>query len=328
MPRPQQQQYMRRRHFISAHAQATSPTRNGLLLACEPCRRRKVACDHTLPVCQRCIARHAPERCVYIPEKRISRGLGRIINRLHSQTLSLSATTPLPVAAESDLGYMGPSSAVNFLHEAQELLESPSAGPNEAAAEGQILARDLEIGVEVLACIPDAATCKTLLTTYCSPVDSWIPAAAAHIADSLWSSFDLHLREPRSRQALEQMALCLCRTSCQTLEERQERGDAWLESFSGSNIRWEAVGILFARWATGTMQSHGGMPASNQKTWSTIKASVEDYVRCIKACLDLCRKEKGGNTLILYLLIKYTHLTSVVYGDASKSLRTSGAVED
>ncbi len=41
--------------------------RNGKEQACEPCRLTKIACDHSLPVCHRCIRRKVPSKCVYLP---------------------------------------------------------------------------------------------------------------------------------------------------------------------------------------------------------------------------------------------------------------------
>ncbi|EGR51322.1 N-terminal binuclear Zn cluster-containing protein [Trichoderma reesei QM6a] len=40
--------------------------RNGRPQACEPCRRRKVACDHRLPICSRCIRKSTPQSCRYL----------------------------------------------------------------------------------------------------------------------------------------------------------------------------------------------------------------------------------------------------------------------
>jgi hypothetical protein len=40
-------------------------SRNGRRLACRPCRRRKLACDHGQPVCQRCQRAKTASLCVY-----------------------------------------------------------------------------------------------------------------------------------------------------------------------------------------------------------------------------------------------------------------------
>ncbi|KAL7919118.1 N-terminal binuclear Zn cluster-containing/DNA binding domain-containing protein [Trichoderma austrokoningii] len=48
---------------------------NGRMQACDPCRSRKVACDHQQPICRRCIGRGQEDECVYtssIPRKPLS----------------------------------------------------------------------------------------------------------------------------------------------------------------------------------------------------------------------------------------------------------------
>lgn len=41
--------------------------RNGKEKACEPCRKGKLACDHTTPICNRCIRRKITAKCIYHP---------------------------------------------------------------------------------------------------------------------------------------------------------------------------------------------------------------------------------------------------------------------
>lgn len=41
--------------------------RNGKLQSCEPCRKGKLRCDHSLPTCSRCTRRRKPDACVYHP---------------------------------------------------------------------------------------------------------------------------------------------------------------------------------------------------------------------------------------------------------------------
>lgn len=65
-----------------------STTRNGRLQACEPCRKRKLACDHMIPVCSRCQKREQTSDCVYLsaPPTNNLRGIGaRSRTRLSSQ---------------------------------------------------------------------------------------------------------------------------------------------------------------------------------------------------------------------------------------------------
>ncbi|KAL2856532.1 putative Zn(II)2Cys6 transcription factor [Aspergillus pseudoustus] len=41
--------------------------KNGQQSSCEPCRTSKLRCDHSTPVCQRCVARNRADQCVYHP---------------------------------------------------------------------------------------------------------------------------------------------------------------------------------------------------------------------------------------------------------------------
>ncbi|KAF7155810.1 hypothetical protein CNMCM5623_008690 [Aspergillus felis] len=45
----------------------TTTRRNGQLPSCEPCRKSKLRCDHTRPICNRCNRRGRAEECFYHP---------------------------------------------------------------------------------------------------------------------------------------------------------------------------------------------------------------------------------------------------------------------
>lgn len=47
--------------------------RNGRLQACEPCRKRKVSCDHAFPACRRCRTQGNPDGCIYVASKQTGR---------------------------------------------------------------------------------------------------------------------------------------------------------------------------------------------------------------------------------------------------------------
>lgn len=46
---------------------AGSFRRNGRIASCEPCRKRKLACDHKRPICIRCEQRGLASQCFYHP---------------------------------------------------------------------------------------------------------------------------------------------------------------------------------------------------------------------------------------------------------------------
>lgn len=59
---------------------------NGRPQACDPCRKRKVACDNTQPICDRCRKRKQSDRCVYTLSQHTSR-------HTHSRESDGEATT-------------------------------------------------------------------------------------------------------------------------------------------------------------------------------------------------------------------------------------------
>ncbi|PPJ54981.1 hypothetical protein CBER1_05643 [Cercospora berteroae] len=65
--------------------------RNGKLFSCEPCRRGKLRCDHSTPICGRCARRGKESECVYHPapltKPRMSSGAGPLRTSNPSRTL-------------------------------------------------------------------------------------------------------------------------------------------------------------------------------------------------------------------------------------------------
>ncbi len=71
--------------------------RNGKEQACEPCRLAKIACDHSLPVCHRCIRRKVPSKCVYLPAPMTRPGPD-----YRTRSEPVSSLTALPPTSSSD----------------------------------------------------------------------------------------------------------------------------------------------------------------------------------------------------------------------------------
>lgn len=133
---------------MPSHALGVAPRRrNGRLQACNPCRRRKVACDHTLPVCTRCRKRNTPNSCVYSIQNDATpsstRGsiasLSGAAGQAHqpgpvlmspqvdsSETISVVETPDRPNARTSALpGYLGATSFSAVFQETQDHLLGP-----------------------------------------------------------------------------------------------------------------------------------------------------------------------------------------------------------
>ena len=106
--------------------------RNGKLQACEPCRIRKIRCDHVLPTCGRCIRMNRAAQCHYhsAPLTRANGGRAptappAVSVTTHGRNTSTSIPSPSTAApwpastideveevgaSSSEVGYLGPTS--------------------------------------------------------------------------------------------------------------------------------------------------------------------------------------------------------------------------
>ncbi|KAG0649512.1 hypothetical protein D0Z07_4338 [Hyphodiscus hymeniophilus] len=180
--------------------------RNGKQQACEPCRKAKIACDHTLPSCDRCKRRRISDKCIYIdapmtknPDiRRESTSLSH--HHLPSpDTGSTSPTTAAPTISSPGFskpapesgpfiksgGFFGPTNFSAVFLENKESLgnediqisnDDPFGNAHESVQSQQAFlmlagtdyrgSPRVALGVKVLRSLPDKATCNFLLEWY------------------------------------------------------------------------------------------------------------------------------------------------------------------
>lgn len=172
---------------------ATTSTlrKNGQQPSCEPCRTSKLRCDHTVPVCQRCIARQRPDQCIYHPCP-LTKPRENRQRKAQSRQQRPRRTTP-SVSVEPDKLYDWTSKAPSVPariaqtttpNESEELFPSPSfLGPTshsrdffenlkhfgcESLSDVPVAGsaadpRDVEVGAQILALLEHASFYKELL---------------------------------------------------------------------------------------------------------------------------------------------------------------------
>lgn len=91
----------------------------------------------------------------------------------------------------------------------------------------------------------------------------------------------------------------------------------WISSFSGTNTRWETVGILFYAFACALLS----LPEEEihrvfREKGEEKNVMVAKIKGCIEGCVELCRGFL--NPLVCNLLYKDMLLETVLRGDASK----------
>jgi hypothetical protein len=184
---------------------------------------------------------------------------------------------------------------------------------------GPIISTDLiSLGVKVLVQIPNETACSILFSRHINPNDGWIRLAGQRLSNSIWPTLGRVL-ERRDGQELEALAQLICRN---TNSEPHEEDDPvkWMESFSGINLRWEALGILFTYWSFGALSSteNDSIFSSSGGNKRQRRDVMIELKECAASCISFCSHTDDGNPLLVYLLYKHSLLETMISGDASK----------
>lgn len=305
---------------------ATAPRRkNGRRQACEPCRRRKVACDHTFPVCIRCSHGNTAEACVYLGLDRVKTTTLPRPTALQQasghQPLNEAMAVGATLRQERRMGYLGATSFSALYEEAQEGLASPL---EQDTAPGRVIHvghGKLPLGVEesvvsLLQNIPDFESSHTLFRAESSVHDGWYYLAGETLHTSFWSCFGKVFGSKRSEGRLRRVAAWLYANSSIPLENTHTDPKMWLESFSGGKLRWESLGHLFIYWAYGARALSGSCLADQSTHRSNDR--MRQYKFCASKCIELSRGSSSGNILLAYLVFKHCLLESNLSGDGSE----------
>jgi hypothetical protein len=327
--------------------------RNGMQSACEPCRKRKVACDHATPVCRRCTKGRIPEKCKYVvaPMSRLS------VFTNQTETIAPSSSTtqrsvppqkPLPFSNLSSAtqsspsvtslydksrGYLGHTSFSAVFVENRSDLESPIVDPfphqkglapltpddsfdtrNQEIIDSEVI----QESVRLLKALPDYNVVDRLFSKEYNPNDGWAKLAGPAIVESLYAWL-------RSRNCgyqnyqLDTLAYRISKNTATVLEERDE-GSAWLEPHKDENLRWETVGILFCYLAFSAIncKDDKSLFESNEGQSRDGREIMKGFQKCAGSCIDLCEKLGQANTLLVWLIYKHSLLQSIITGDACK----------
>ncbi|KAM5343248.1 hypothetical protein ACJ41O_014214 [Fusarium nematophilum] len=279
---------------------------NGRPQACDPCRARKVACDHAQPTCSRC--RKRKEACVYTISESASSTRPNKRPRVERPTPESLTSTPSPSAP----GYLGFTSHNAVFEETLNSLSLVHGGSTlEIHCTAAAAARR---GPRVRPCLmemppPLREMCLYVLRNLPGPnddvlshrlhcrADDWIVASVRTTLRSLQNAFGEDLTE-RDDPRLEEMGLEICNNTARPLRDEYADGREWLDQFAGETIRWESLGLIWTYW--------DGLPGTDPRT----------VVLCLGYCIELARHFSTGNDLLLYLCYRRSTIESLLTGDA------------
>lgn len=169
--------------------------------------------------------------------------------------------------------------------------------------------------------IPSKEVCETLLDALNILHDVSLNATIIkHCITTLWAEFEPQLLAPRSTESITKIAEVLFRNEETPLPSSPEDGLDWLNTFTGPNLRFEMVGILFCFF---------GKAYFTLQDWDPLFKVPENHDRDrketawrMKECADICRKmchfSETVNELVVALCYNISVLESMCTGDESK----------
>lgn len=345
--------------------------KNGRLQACDPCRRRKVICDHARPICGSCRRRRKAGTCEYTagsPARMQSpTALVRDSGQLGPNTPGgapaqhLTGSTAVEQATHADQsaagndhinsspqtvnpevttsGHLGFNSFGDIYREVGDSLsdhDNRAAGTSrtDGATVGSTLAipsngitglppstTTLETCLFVLQSIPTEDKGQALFAAHFDPHDAFVRPVAQRALDCLYATYGSYLGTVRDDAQLSELTRILCANTAKPFSENEADPEKWVAQFTGTNVRWETLGILYIYWELSSRNNHLVRPETKPPPPGGRVAAFRQrdvYRKCINDCQALARRAtEVGNTLLLYVYWKRTIVASIVSGDTS-----------
>jgi hypothetical protein len=249
---------------------------------------------------------------------------------------ALSSSSCKQNAAPSSLfsgpsAFLGPTSFSAVFHDNRDNFEPVSSDlPTSVETETAVQSHDrvideprihsdlIKLGIKVLLKIPNETACNVIFSRHTNPNDGWIRLAGKRLSNSIWATFGRVLAR-RDNRELEALVQLICGN---TNSELREEADPlkWFESFSGCNLRWEAIGVLFTYWSFGALSSAEGDAIFTSASGSRKerREMMIELKECATSCIAFCSHTDHGNAFLVYLLYKHSLLESMISGDASE----------
>ena len=296
-----------------------------------------MACDHTQPICKRCIKRRQEGDCVYIvsndrhrpspPRNSPSPVLSpRLAGTNSSPSVSRRAPNPdceITTTVQPLNGYLGYTSYSSVYEETESVLgvTTSSTTPDVECISGRSKARKpssriLNACLKILSYVPDPENGVEQFRQFPTTFDGFPHVIAQRILRSLYATFGRYLGKNRTPQDLEFVTRRLCANTARPFTEQEPDADRWMEQFLGENLRWESLGILFTFWDL--YQPENGMPRYTYHHKTKFTGRVLATRDSLKLCIEVCTEFSSGNTLLLYISQKFAVAESTFSGDASK----------
>ncbi|KAK4622288.1 hypothetical protein CLAFUW4_06481 [Fulvia fulva] len=336
--------------------------RNGMLQSCEPCRKRKLSCDHRLPACGRCVRRGTSSVCYYHPAPLTkssastasaaspsSNGIlpistlqnGHAAPGLKDTTPAIKLRQPKILSVPSagilmesatkakNVGFMGESTTTAVIAELNSSLGIHVAEDSIVQKTASITDSNARSGSEVLAFFQDTNLLKKFLDRWFVTGDGFLMFRPVY---RFWYDGLVELMQRIKNdkfdalRRMEKHALHIWRNSQQPLRSHANMSaKEWALQATGENLRWETLGMFLA--LIGSLTSM--LPAWDP-IFKTDAGGLHEKSRLAKrtlylqnVCADLSKKCGSRNDLLACVLYERVLMMAFVHGDTANEVWTS-----
>ena len=227
-------------------------------------------------------------------------------------------------------GFLGPTSfSATFLDNSDGL--GPLSGPTDedmdtrktsvpgnaaGNAKAVLTESQIQLGMQVLANIPDEATCRRLHELNQYTDNGILKLSDEYLSADIWKIVGEHGGNPeRHWRKLVERITAKTATPLRDIDDAME----WLDSIVGENLRWEVLGLLFTYWAGGGSSADPNDPifAKFPAVRNDPRQVMSHLKKYAAACSELCNAAKSTNVISMYLISKCSTLESMIGGDTS-----------
>ncbi|KAL4955817.1 hypothetical protein BDW69DRAFT_204101 [Aspergillus filifer] len=328
-----------------------TPRRNGQLSSCEPCRKSKLRCDHTSPVCGRCLRNDHAERCVYhpapltqprpqpfrVPLRRPKRQRpdNQVVFRLDrkvlapsdeggtlgDQQIAQSTKTEKTTLRSGYLGLLSPRGASGEYEDLSQVGE-PRCFPFITApgdrSQGRHDPDKVHMGSQILSHLKHIHWFQEIIEIKNTTSPGWFlgPPLSRALCESMKRMYDSAVRGSDSSYApLADLSRRIFGNTSKATEMHSEIGvSEYLDMIAA---RWETVGLLFALLGTALFYTADDDPIFTHRNALKIgmnQLSTLCNVIC-ESCCQFCTAAGTSTDAFCWLATQHLVLLTAIFGD-------------
>ena len=177
--------------------------------------------------------------------------------------------------------------------------------------------------VKALLNIPSREVCDMLLNSFDSIHETSLnPVIIRHCIASLWSKFEVELSGPREEEPMARIADVLFENEETPLAPSPDNPTQWMNTFTGPNIRFEMMGMLFCFFGIGFMTLQDWDPVFKlpENDGRDRKQTAWRMKECAGVCMKMCDDSETVNFLVTALILCLKRLETGCTGDDSKQV--------